>query len=67
MTNLNYVILKNGTKLKLKKIEETNDYEKNICCIDKCNCQSEVIDATHKYSSLDLPLCDKHWFLIIGE
>jgi hypothetical protein len=54
-------------KLNLKKIIESDLYPRDLCCIAKCFLQSDIIDATYKYSNLELPLCDKHWLLISGE
>jgi hypothetical protein len=48
--------------LKLKKVNpETNEYNPIFCCEAKCELESEVIVASRKKASIDLPLCDKHW------
>lgn len=57
---------KNKIVLRLKKPAE-DGYLRDVCCISKCDLSSEVIDATHRYSTLDLPLCDKHWIKLCKD
>lgn len=42
----------------LKKRKSREAYPARVCCIARCNAETEVIiDA----GALRLPLCDRHW------
>ena len=49
-----------STKVLLKRVGPEG-FNRKLCCFQKCENTSEIIDATHRFSTLDLPLCDKHW------
>lgn len=48
--------------LKFKNVRrDTRDYDSSICCVVGCSKESEVIIDSKRFSSVPLPLCEKHW------
>lgn len=46
---------------KLKRKAKEDIYSRDVCCVQKCDLFTSVVDASHNFSPYDLPLCDKHW------
>jgi len=43
------------------KALQGDHYPRDRCAVSRCKAQSEVVDATHRFSKVDVPMCCHHF------